>query len=331
MPATARPSILRKVFEDHLSLLAGELDAFFEAEVASREAESRHNARSELAETLNQALRRLSYAETFEQMSGVLADSSAGFCSSIGVFSLAGDRLRGERARLKSPHAEERFRDLEFDAAQSAAIVGAIETGDPVVAMSTPREISPELFEIFAHEADEKAYILPIMVGDQPAGVIYASGFAEMAPLELLAQMASLCLIVRRRPEPARRLTLAPAHELVSIQADKPLVVPDRRIPDSWSELSPEDQELHLRAQRFARVQVAGMRLFSSEAVKEGRARKELYDALQSEIDSGRDIFRQTYLSATPTMVDYFHLELLRTLANDDLSLLGPGYPGPLI
>jgi len=30
-------------------------------------------------------------------------------------------------------------------------------------------------------------------------------------------------------------------------------------------------------------------------------------------------------------MVDYLHLELLRTLANDDSDLLGKDYPGPLV
>jgi len=29
-------------------------------------------------------------------------------------------------------------------------------------------------------------------------------------------------------------------------------------------------------------------------------------------------------------MIDYFHVELVRTLANDDASMLGPDYPGPL-
>jgi hypothetical protein len=29
-------------------------------------------------------------------------------------------------------------------------------------------------------------------------------------------------------------------------------------------------------------------------------------------------------------MVDYIHVELLRTLANDDAELLGEDYPGPM-
>jgi hypothetical protein len=48
-------------------------------------------------------------------------------------------------------------------------------------------------------------------------------------------------------------------------------------------------------------------------------------------VDAGRAAFQKTFLAATPTMVDYFHLELVRTLANDDSSFLGNEYPGPLV
>jgi hypothetical protein len=30
-------------------------------------------------------------------------------------------------------------------------------------------------------------------------------------------------------------------------------------------------------------------------------------------------------------MVDYLHLEMVRSLADDDAILLGPSYPGPLV
>jgi hypothetical protein len=30
-------------------------------------------------------------------------------------------------------------------------------------------------------------------------------------------------------------------------------------------------------------------------------------------------------------MVDYLHLELVRTLANDDAEVLGPNYPGAMV
>src|SRR5260370_10798024 len=99
----------------------------------------------------------------------------------------------------------------------------------------------------------------------------------------------------------------------------------------SWVSLTKDEQELHLRAQRFARVQVAEMRLYQSQAVKEGRLHHDLYEALKEDIDRTREDFRRDFLSASSTMVDYVHVELLRTLANNDVELLGADYPGPLV
>ncbi len=99
----------------------------------------------------------------------------------------------------------------------------------------------------------------------------------------------------------------------------------------SWFSLSREDRELHLRAQRFARVQVAEIRLYQSEKVKKGRAAHDLYTSLKEEIDSAREAFRAEFLNASDSMVDYLHLELVRTLANDDAEVLGQDYPGPMV
>jgi hypothetical protein len=113
---------------------------------------------------------------------------------------------------------------------------------------------------------------------------------------------------------------------LVAIQGVEPRETP---LP-SWADLPPAEQELHLRAQRFARVQVAEIRLYQSQAVKQGRAERAVYHALKADLDRGREAYRQQFLTDCPSMVDYFHVEVVRTLANDDASLLGPDYPGPL-
>jgi hypothetical protein len=322
MPASTRPSILRRVLEEQLSVLAGELASLHEQELAARETEQRESVRGELTETLNQTVRLLRQAEDFAQMAAILVNSSTTFCNLFAVFSIDGDRLRLERARGASP-------PLEFPVAEAAAFTGALASGDPVVTMTTAREVSPALAEAFAHEAGDRAYILPVVVRGAPVGLIYAAGSVEMAPLELLSQAAALVLESRLRPvTPAP----APKPELVMIQGvAEPAAVPERKVPSSWSELAGPDQELHLRAQRFARVQVAGMRLYSPDLVKQGRDTKNLYGVLQKDIDGGRDMFRQVFLAASPTMVDYFHLELLRTLAHEDVALLGGGYPGPLV
>ena len=85
-----------------------------------------------------------------------------------------------------------------------------------------------------------------------------------------------------------------------------------------------------LGAQRFAKVKVAEIQLYQDPAVKSGRAARDLYGHLKPQIDAARQAFQERFLTPVNGTTDYLHVELVRTLANDDATLLGPGYPGPL-
>ena len=89
-------------------------------------------------------------------------------------------------------------------------------------------------------------------------------------------------------------------------------------------------EEKDLRAQRFARVQVAQIQLYHGAQVKAGRAAGNVYEAVQSQMDAARDAYREKFLTPVNGTAYYLHGEFVRTLANDDAALLGPGYPGPL-
>jgi hypothetical protein len=118
--------------------------------------------------------------------------------------------------------------------------------------------------------------------------------------------------------------------ELVQIAAPSvpPSATSERRL---WEELSPDDQKLHLQAQRVARVRVAELRLYNAEELRKGTFDGDIYGALREGIDAARTAFLQSFLSKSPTMVDYLHLEILRSLAHDDDRLLGKEYPGPMV
>ena len=143
---------------------------------------------------------------------------------------------------------------------------------------------------------------------DSAPALLCAWGAVEMAALELVAQVAS----------PVWTATAAPPENPASDAARR------------WEDLSDEERRIHLRAQRFARVKAAEIRLFEADAVQLGRARRNLYAAMKDAIDRARAEFQATFFGATATMVDYLHLELVRTLANDDPQLMGRDYPGPL-
>jgi hypothetical protein len=91
------------------------------------------------------------------------------------------------------------------------------------------------------------------------------------------------------------------------------------------------NEDKSLRAQRFARVRVAEIQLYHSAAMKNGRVARDVYAALKTQMDAARDAYRENFLTPMNGTADYLHAEFVRTLANDDATLLGPGYPGPLV
>jgi len=321
--STAAPSpSLRSLFS--------ELEQLFQTETEARVSTSVQAAERALAEHLNQAVRRLRQAAAFPEMAAILCDASVPFANACGVFHVRENTIGGERLRGAASDAAARFREIRFPAAEAAAFAGGIDSREPVVALCSAAEVSPAVVEAFGHAPGDKAYLFPLTVDQTTVGMLYATGAVDAAALELLAQVTAAVMEARQRPARRRDRPESLSHlppDLVHIEPAS--AVSASAAPD-WDDLSPADRQLHLRAQRFARVKVAEMRLYRPDAVKAGRAQVDLYSALREPIDEGREAFRQTFVTASKTMVDYLHLELVRTLANDEAELLGRSYPGSL-
>jgi hypothetical protein len=337
------PEDIEQIFEERLAALAGCMEeqhrntlelrlteaanlaanleeqhrSTLQARVNEAAAESRATAERELARKLNQAVRCLRGSENGD-WSTELVQATQGFCDRAAVFSLNAGTLHLEAARGAVPAKP--VDDVPLDAAP--AFASAVESKDTVIAMRTKGELSPRIASWTGEAESWRSYIFPVASRGQVLGLLYADADqrgVESSALELLAMAAGAFA-----GEHAA-LAQKPA-DLVNIGAagQKPATV-------AWTSLTREQQELHQRAQRFARVQVAEIRLYKSENVKKGRAGRSLYASLKTEIDSAREAYRNDYLSASDTMVDYLHPELVRTLANDDAELLGSDYPGPLV
>jgi hypothetical protein len=318
MSSAAPSTSLRKLFS--------ELEQLFQTETEARVSTSVQAAERALAEHLNQSVRRLRQADSFSAMARILCDASAPFAKSCAVFHMNEGIASAERVRGGTDDGGEGAGDLRFPLTEAAAFSSAVESGDPVVAICSAAEVSRAVIEIFGHASDDKAFLFPLTVDRTTVGVFYASGAVSSAALELLTQTAAVMLEARQRP--VRSRPVAAASDLVRIEG---ATGASTSPPSDWESLSLADKNLHLSAQRFARVQVAEMRLYRADAVKAGRSSGDLYTALQDAIDEGREAFQQNFVSATRSMVDYFHLELVRTLANDNPAWLGEAYPGPLV
>ena len=96
--------------------------------------------------------------------------------------------------------------------------------------------------------------------------------------------------------------------------------------PDAFAQMSVADADVHRKAQRFARLLMDEVKLYNQAKVAEGRKNKDLYDRLKEDIDKSRNTYGKRYGNTVAAGADYFNQELIRSLAEDDVTLLGPNF-----
>jgi hypothetical protein len=139
----------------------------------------------------------------------------------------------------------------------------------------------------------------------------FSDPFASHAPKHVPASIPE--------PEPAAEVVeVASAH---AASAAAPAAA-----TDPLAGLSPEDADVHRKAQRFARLLVDEIKLYNQAKVAEGRRNKDLYDRLKEDIDKSRGTFQKRYGNTAAASADYLQQELLRSLAEDDISIMGSNF-----
>jgi hypothetical protein len=138
----------------------------------------------------------------------------------------------------------------------------------------------------------------------------FSDPFASHAPKHVPAKAAV-------EPEPAA--------EVVEVASAHAAAAP-ATATDPLAGLSPEDADVHRKAQRFARLLVDEIKLYNQAKVAEGRRNKDLYDRLKEDIDKSRGTFQKRYGNTAAASADYFQSELLRSLAEDDISIMGSNF-----
>jgi hypothetical protein len=318
MSSAASISALRQLFESHASQVSTAVESLVE--------QAREGSRREFADQLNQAVRRIRQAADLESIGATLLDTVAAFCDGAAWFRVQDDILRA--GGVRGGASSEEFREFEIAPASAAAFGTAVASRDPVIAAATPSEVSAPVAALAGCSGESRVSIHPLVVRDEVPALLCAWGNVQESAVELLTQVAAGVWAELSRPPTPPLLQITPAPPQPPPPSAPATPEPPPR--SAWESLSAEEQQIHLRAQRFARVQVAEIRLRDAEAVQAGRAQRDLYSNLRKPIDSMRESFRKSFFAVCPSMVDYVHLELLRTLAHDDPELLGKDYPGPM-
>ncbi|MGH9581967.1 MAG: hypothetical protein ACRD4O_03400 [Bryobacteraceae bacterium] len=282
-------------------------------------------ARSHITHQLNQTLRRLHSYEGEAAWIAAILDGVCQFVSEAAVFVLKEDVLQLRLQRNLALPA-----DFAFPASSAGAFAGALESKDPVIALRTTSEVSEPLSSA---ETGARAHIIPVLNGSRVTAIVFAASrdYVDVNALELIAGMASI--VLERQANAALHTQLAPP---LASRRDSSEAPPNgtaagaRKSLPSWADLSPQHRTLHIQAQRFSRIKVAEMQLARPEASRAAREQGNLYLLLKNEIDKSRQAYGTQFMTI-PSMVDYLHLELVRTAAEGDESKLGADYPGQLV
>jgi len=310
---------LANLFEERFRLLSEGMEEEFQKRLSLKQAEVRAHAladaeklrkqsRHQVAADLNQWVRRLAQAEDAGAWVAALIDSLQSVADQVAFFLVSADTLRCEAAWPKAAA-------VEADLKNAPAFLNVRQTMDTVVAAASPAEINEVIFRALELEGRDKAYLLPVAAvsGHQLLGIVLLIPSKDSFDLDAAELLCAAAGPLRKTssPKPAVVTGIAPAASLATAPATR------------------ENEEMEQRAQRFARVKVAELRLFHSQAVIDGRTKQDLYGVLKTEIDKARVQYKDEFMAA-PGRTDHLHAELVRTLANGDAKLMGAGYPGEL-
>jgi hypothetical protein len=121
-------------------------------------------------------------------------------------------------------------------------------------------------------------------------------------------------------PEP---VTAAKPAARIGISAEPE---PERDAGFDVNQLSSEEQELHRRANRVAKVSMQDIKMLRPEQVRLGREKKDICIRLKEDIEKAHKEYDRRFKPIMDHPVDYFYRWLVEILADGDPSALGE-YP----
>lgn len=135
-----------------------------------------------------------------------------------------------------------------------------------------------------------------------------------------------------------------PVHSRKPVVKDVPAPEPAATIPEPEPAAEPEpvafnvaslpkdEQDLHKRANRVAKVSMQDIKMLRPEDVRKGLEHKDICVRLRSEIDKARKEYDRRFHKILDQPVDYFHHWMVEILAGGDPEALGEyPYPSPVL
>ena len=199
-----------------------------------------------------------------------------------------------------------------------------------------PVSVATETFGSYGEPVEEVTYFEPVEeqqvtepVYSQPEEIHEYVPVPEVEEFpEVIEERVSEPVepVQRFEPVPDVPAPTQPVAEVASAQGMRSKYR-DRNV-DLPIEVPEEERRLHNDARRFARLLVSEIKLYNEQKVNEGRASGDLYDRLREAIDRSREMYDKRVQQTVAEKFDYFHYELVSSLAEGEDVKLGASYPG---
>jgi hypothetical protein len=305
------------------------------------------------AKGLMKAISSIHDASTQKEILTALLEGARQFCGRTALFVVRSGAAVGWQARGFAK--DDKVKNFPLDLTAGIA-VQALQGEKP--SNGTVADLDARLVSALGAPADEHVIMLPLIIKEKVAALLYADGGIEAVgildreALELLVLSSGLWLEVLSL---RRAAASGPSGHDSGAEADKTEPIPVQRAytetvtapmprpvemgmaaaagagsaKTATAQPAPpaDDEEVHRKAQRFAKLLVDEIKLYNQSKVAEGRANKDLYDRVKEDIDKSRGAYEKRYGQTAAAAANYFVEEIVRNLAENNRSLLGKNFP----
>jgi hypothetical protein len=298
---------------------------------------------------LQKAVARIQAGTTQKEILRALLDNTVLYCGRAALFVVKNGMATGWQGTAFSNSDAIKDFALNMNSGVSARLMQSrtAENG-------SASDFDQDFVSRFGAPADGKIALLPLLLKDKISALIYADGGSQAgaldaAALDVLVRATGAWLEVISQRKQAQKdgspeqemqaaspgndpfASHAPLHtaKAQSLPENEPAIAMSAAASSngaSVAALSPEDADVHRKAQRFARLLMDEIKLYNQAKVADGRKHKDLYDRLKEDIDKSRATYLKRYGNTAAATGDYFSQEMIRSLAEDDVSLLGKNF-----
>jgi hypothetical protein len=367
--------VVSEVLESHTVQLRDEIVRRVKKEISEAPPESATSPSGATSVTLASAVADIQVGTTQREILRALLDGCARYAARVALFVVRGGNATGWQGRGFS--SNDAVKDFALDV-NASAVVRAVS--DRIMVEARTTDLDAHFLHDFGAPSGGEARLLPLVLKDKVAALVYADGGTEGAnsldagALELLVLSAGAWLEVnllrkQAQKEPSMEraeagpaaaaqaspsysdpfAAHAPGHAMAAAAAAEArpaasaapmdshadaasaVAEPEPVMATAAAAVSPpsaadEEQAIQQKAQRFARLLVDEIKLYNQAKVAEGRKNKDLYDRLKEAIEKSRATYAKRYGNTLAGSGDYFQHELIRSLAEDDISIMGENF-----